>query len=33
MTYGRVLTAIAAAGMLAFVAPSDATAQQPVPEE
>lgn len=33
MKFARVLTAIAAAGMLAFAAPSDVTAQQPVPQE
>lgn len=33
MKLTRVLTAIAAAGMLAFVAPMDAAAQQPIPQE
>lgn len=33
MKLTRVLTAIAAAGMLALGAPTDATAQQPIPQE
>lgn len=33
MKLTRVLTVIAAAGMLAFAAPMDAAAQQPVPQE